>query len=262
MLGTKQIEEKLHASMTQAFDTAGANPKQAIHLAAAAGAAVCAVLPVGADVWGLRTCEVVMVLCIASLYGEKLTKAAARGILASSFGQLAGEAVALTALEAANGAGFLNPALAYAIKSGVAVALIEAIGHAALRHYETRQGTPTLFDAMCAAGGMADIARVEETVSAVLSQVPAAAASLDAEAAVEPPFGTVSFCGTAEETRRQQKALQAWKQDVAAAERKVKQYTDFVRTDIVHQRGTSMNEINLKYAVRNLERVQAAKPRL
>lgn len=205
-----------------------------------------------------------MVLCIASLYGEKLTKATARGILASSFGQLAGEAVALTALEAANGAGFRNPALAYAIKSGVAVALIEAIGHAALRHYEARQDSPTLFDAMCAAGGMADLARAEEAISAALSQAPAAAPvpELEADPAVETTFGAVSFCGTADNARRQQKALQEWKRDEAAAKRKVKQYAGFLETDISRGRSTSMNEIGLKYAVRNLERVQAAKPRL
>ena len=77
------IERKIESEMTQKFKAASGNPKLAIHLAAVAGAFICALLPIGIDVWGLRTCEVIMIICIASLYGEKLTKAAARGILAS-----------------------------------------------------------------------------------------------------------------------------------------------------------------------------------
>lgn len=82
---------------------------------------------------------------------------------------------------------------------------------------------------MCAAGGMADIARVEEAVSAALAHAPAAAA-LEAAAPSEALFGTVFFCGEAAEARR--------------------------------RRSTATNEIDLKYAVRDLERVQAAKLRL
>lgn len=158
------IENKLESKMVEKFQ-ATSDMKTAIHLTALAGAAICAALPIGVDVGALRLAEVIMIICIASRFGEKLTRSAARGILASSFAQLVGEGAALSALAAADAANLLNPLLAYGIKSSIAVGLIEAIGHIALHHYEKKyenlkKKQVTAFDAICVAGGIADVARV------------------------------------------------------------------------------------------------------
>lgn len=108
----------------------------AVHTTAAGGAATVAVLPIGADVIALRTEETAMVMYVGSLYSETLTKAAAKGLLASGFAQMAGETVALTALEVANATGFF----AWAIKAGVASGLIEAVGHCAVDYFEDLHG--------------------------------------------------------------------------------------------------------------------------
>lgn len=170
MINKSAIECKLESKMTDKFTSSADNPKTAIHLTALAGAGICAVLPIGIDVWALRTAEVIMIICIADLYHEKISKSAARGILASSFAQLVGEHAAIAALAAADTANLLNPALAYCIKAGIAVGLIEAIGHEALKHYEKKYQNPeskeiTAFDAMCAAGAAADAARIITSVS-------------------------------------------------------------------------------------------------
>lgn len=159
-----KIEKKLESQMVDKFQSVS-DTKTAIHLTALAGAAICAALPIGIDAWALRFAEVVMIICIASSFGEKLTPSAARGILASSFAQLVGEGAALAALAAADAANLLNPLLAYGIKSGIAVGLIEAIGYIALRHYEKKyedleKKQITAFDAVCVLGGIADAARV------------------------------------------------------------------------------------------------------
>lgn len=136
-----KIEKQLTANMQEAFSSTG-DRKAAIHLTAVAGAGIVAALPLGVDAWALRLAEVIMVICIAASYGEKLSKSAAKGIMLSSFAQLAGEAAAITALEAAEtakvttvatGAG---PVIAYGIKSGIAVTLIETIGHLVIAYYE------------------------------------------------------------------------------------------------------------------------------
>lgn len=158
------IEKKLESQMVEKFQSVS-DTKIAIHLTALVGAAICAALPIGVDVGALRLAEVIMIICIASRFGEKLTRSAARGILASSFAQLVGEGAALSALAAADAANLLNPLLAYGIKSSIAVGLIEAVGHIALRHYEKKyedlkKKQITAFDAICVAGGIADVARV------------------------------------------------------------------------------------------------------
>lgn len=170
MKSKDEIEQEITGKMTDSFQFRAKNPQKAIHWSAAAGAGICAILPVGLDAWALRLCEVVMVICIASLYGEKLTKSAARGIMASSFAQLVGEAAAYTALEAANAAGVLTPAAAYAIKMPIAVGLIEAVGHAAWKHYAGKARSSgekrvTAFDVISVVGVAADAVRVAEAVN-------------------------------------------------------------------------------------------------
>ena len=172
MKSKQEIEQAIQTEMVGDFHSAEGSPKKAIHIAAATGAGICAALPIGLDAWGLRTCEAVMVICIASMYGEKLTIAAAKGVLASSFGQTVGQVVALSALEAANTAGILSPAAAYVIKGGVAVSLIEIIGHVAMAHYAEKAVSPnndriTPFDMVCGFGLAADAVRLGRVVEDV-----------------------------------------------------------------------------------------------
>lgn len=129
-----------------------------------------------------------MIICIASRFGEKLTRSAARGILASSFAQLVGEGAALSALAAADAANLLNPLLAYGIKSSIAVGLIEAVGHIALRHYEKKyedlkKKQITAFDAICVAGGIADVARVTSLAGDLIKALHAPSSNTSAQVA-------------------------------------------------------------------------------
>lgn len=141
MFGLNKIEKELTTRMQETFSSTE-DRKMAIHLTAVAGAGIVAALPWGVDAWALRLAEIIMVICISSSYGEKLTKSAAKGIMLSSFAQLAGEAAAITALEAAETAKVatlatgVGPVAAYGIKSGIAVTLIETVGHLVIAYYE------------------------------------------------------------------------------------------------------------------------------
>lgn len=73
-----------------------------------------------------------MIIAIGKVYGQKLTKAAASGILASGFAQMVGEKIAIGLLEMSNATG----PLAFVIKSGVAVSLIEMVGMCAIDFFE------------------------------------------------------------------------------------------------------------------------------
>lgn len=187
------IESKLESKMVEKFQSTS-DTKTAIHLTALVGAAICAVLPIGVDVGALRLAEVIMIICIASRFGEKLTRSAARGILASSFAQLVGEGAALSALAAADAANLLNPLLAYGIKSSIAVGLIEAVGHIALRHYEKKyedlkKKQITAFDAICVVGGIADAARVASLAGDIIKAPDAPSGNTAAQ---------ISFTGSGE----------------------------------------------------------------
>lgn len=236
-------------------------------MAAAARAVICAVLPIGFDVWGLRTCEVIMVICIASLYDEKLTKSAARGILVSSFAQLAGETAAFTALETADTVNLLNPAVAYGIKASVAVDLIEAIGHEALKHYDAKHKTPekqkmTAFDAMCVVGGVADVVRIANVAETAISgkscnyglqnTVPD---TLNSSACGN--TNSISFCGD-----KILKQIHELELKIEAQERKVKMINEWLERDIRFQRSTTLNKSNLKYAMIELNRLRKELSRL
>ena len=109
------------------------NRKLAIYLTAAAGGAIAAKAPPVVDVWLLRTAEVIMVILLANSYGEKLTKAAFKGVCLSSTAQLIGESVALTTLEAFKlatlGAGVV-------VKAAVATGLIVTVGNCVVEYYE------------------------------------------------------------------------------------------------------------------------------
>ncbi|MBR2290099.1 MAG: hypothetical protein IJ867_05845 [Clostridia bacterium] len=167
----KDIEERITGSMQKVFSTKK-DRKMAIHVAAATGAGIVAVLPIGIDAWALRVAEVVMVICVASSYGEKLTKSAAKGLFLSSFAQLVGEKVAIALLEAleagkvASAPTGVGPAAAYAAKAGVAVGLIEAVGNMVIAYYEKPE---SLTGKACKTaeiiGVSADIARVFEALA-------------------------------------------------------------------------------------------------
>lgn len=162
------IEKRITYRMQKAFSTKK-DRKKAIHVAAVAGAGIVALLPIGLDAWALRVAEIIMVICIASSYGEKLTKSAAKGLLLSSFAQLAGETVAIAALEAleagkvASSATIIGPIAAYGTKAGIAVGLIETVGNLVITYYERPN---SLGNTACRTaefiGGAADISRVIE----------------------------------------------------------------------------------------------------
>lgn len=261
MMNKDNIECKLESKMTEKFNSASDNPKAAIHLTAAAGAAICAILPIGLDVWALRTCEVIMIICIASLYDEKLTKSAARGILASSFAQLVGETAALTALEAANTANLLTPFVAYGIKASVAVGLIESVGHEALKHYETKHKTPketkiTAFDAMCAVGGIADAIRITNAAKMTLMEKPCDSGlqntiSDTLTSSTHGNANSLSFCGN--EILREIHKLEL---KIKSQEDTIKMIKNWIESDIRFGRDTTLNQNKLKYALAELEQLK------
>lgn len=106
--------------------------KIVVHSMAVAAMPTVAALPVGADAAALRAEEVAMIVAIGKIYDQKLTKAAASGLLASGFAQMVGEKIALGLMEMSNATG----PLAFAIKSGVALSLIEAVGMCAIDFFE------------------------------------------------------------------------------------------------------------------------------
>lgn len=267
MMSKDDIERKLESKMTEKFNSASGNPKLAIHLSAAAGAVICAILPVGLDVWALRTCEVIMIICIASLYDEKLTKSAARGILVSSFAQLVGEATALTLLTAANTANLFNPVVAYGIKSSIAVGLIESIGHEALKHYERKHKDPekqtiTAFDAMCAVGGIADAARIVNAVGETISGM---SCNSGLQNTIPDTFTSsahgntdqISFCGDEIQRKIHESELKVENQ-----KRTVKRINEWIARDISLGRDTTLNRSKLKYAINALNQLEKELSRL
>ena len=198
----KDIEQKITIAMQSVFSTKK-DRKMAIHVAAAAGAGIVAILPVGIDAWALRIAEIVMVICIASSYGEKLTKSAAKGLLLSSFAQLAGETAAFAALEALEvgkvaslptGAG---PIAAYAAKAGIAITLIETVGNLVIAFYEKPNGIGSIACKTAEViGAAADIARIKEALAGLIETI--SGGSEAAEAGLEGTGGNneISFKGT------------------------------------------------------------------
>ena len=175
MLNKRKIEMNLTEKMQNAFRSTQ-DRKKAVHLAAAAGAAIVAALPIGIDAWALRLCEIIMVVCIASSYGEHLSKSAAKGIMLSSFAQLAGETAAIAALEAAEAAKYatvgtgIGPVAAFGIKSSIAVGLIETVGWLVISYYENNKGfgrrACTVAEGI---GCAADLTRLTAAVSSATS---------------------------------------------------------------------------------------------
>lgn len=177
MLNKRKIEMNLTEKMQNAFRSTQ-DRKKSVHLAAAAGAAIVAALPIGIDAWALRLCEIIMVVCIASSYGEHLSKSAAKGIMLSSFAQLAGETAAIAALETAEAAKYatvgtgIGPVAAFGIKSSIAVGLIETVGWLIISYYENsnRVGKKACTFAE-GIGCVADITRLATVVSNVTEHV-------------------------------------------------------------------------------------------
>lgn len=266
MLNETNIERKVEAKMTQKFSSESGNPKHAIHMAAVAGAGICALCPIGLDVYALRTCEVIMIICIAALYKEKLTKAAARGIFASSFAQLVGENLALASLAAANSANILNPLLAYGIKSSIAVGLIEAVGHTALNHYKKKYASKTdnkitAFDAICAVGGIADATRIVNAVGMAaegMDDVDLENTISDSiDSSVHENSSAVSFCGN-----NLSKQLHEIDLKIDSKNGTIKMIQNWIKADTEAGRDPSRNLIKLKYAWAELERLEKERQRI
>ena len=106
--------------------------KKVVHATAAASIPTVGFLTVGADAVALRGEEITMIIAIGKIYGQKLTKAAASGLLASGFAQMLGEKVAIGLMELSNATG----PLAFGIKGGTAVLLIEWVGNCAIDYFE------------------------------------------------------------------------------------------------------------------------------
>lgn len=225
-----KIEKKITEAMSSTFKNM-ADRIKAVHAAAAAGAGIVAALPIGVDAWALRAAEIAMVVCIASSYGEKLTKSAAKGLMLSSFAQLAGGTAAVAALEAleagkmASAPTGAGPAAAYIAKSAIAVGLIEAVGNLVIAYYEDPD---SLGGEACRAaekvGAMADLVRigmaVEEAKEEILSGEPPVA---DPE---NMSFGSSNAAAIEE------------------AERKAKQYKEYFESDELFGRDSSANRRN------------------
>ena len=101
--------------------------RKRIHWWAAIGGATAAALPVGADAAALAAEEVLMTIRIASMFGEKISKSAAEGIIASTVGSVAGTAI----FESLN----LGYPATIPAKTAVAVGVIEALGNAIYEMY-------------------------------------------------------------------------------------------------------------------------------
>ena len=236
-----KIEKKLTLAMNNAFSSTS-DRKKAIHFAAVAGAAIVAVLPIGIDAWVLRLAEIIMVICIASSYGEKLTKSAAKGLFLSSFAQLAGESLAFASLEAleitkvASSPTGVGPAAAYAVKTTIAVSLIETVGHMVIAYYEKPDGVGSkLCTSAEGIGAVADVMRlVMATSDAIDAQSDQQLSSSSASKKVAIPFTGSNV--DPDLLKR-----------IEEAERKVKQYQQYLQSDVIHGYDTSTNSRNLKY---------------
>lgn len=106
-----------------------------VHSTALASLGTVAILPVGKDAITLRGEEIAMVIAIGKIYGQKLSKSTASGILASSCMQKVGEFIALGLLEVSNATG---PA-AFVIKGSTAFGLIEMMGMTAIDYFEKEE---------------------------------------------------------------------------------------------------------------------------
>ena len=108
-----------------------ANPSRSrIHAWAVVGGTTAGALPVGADAAALAAEEVLMTINIAAMFGEKISKSVAEGIIASTVGTVAGTVIFES----------LNVAYPFTIpaKIGVAIGVIEALGHAIYEIYDRK----------------------------------------------------------------------------------------------------------------------------
>lgn len=269
---TDKIENKITQAMMRKFQSTS-DRKKAIHLSAAAGAAIVATLPMGTDVIALRTCEVVMVMLIAGSYGEKLTKSAAKGLMLSSFAQLVGEKAAIAALEAAEAGKFassgtvVGPFIAWGIKSSIAVGLIESLGHIVIKYYENPNGLGAKACKVAEGVGLvADIGRVAHMVSGASGKALASgeeagtalsAEALPAEGVADGAGSQISFCGS--ELSKNIHELQG---KIKSQEGKVKMIEGWIESDLKFGRDTTQNQTKLKYALRELEKLMKELSRL
>ncbi len=101
-----------------------------IHWWAAIGGATAAALPVGADATALAAEEVLMTIRVAAMFGEKISKSAAEGLIASSIGSVAGTAI----FESLN----LGYPATIPAKTLIAIGVIESLGNAIYEIYDNK----------------------------------------------------------------------------------------------------------------------------
>ena len=253
----QQIENKIAAVMQKKFNSAK-NRKKAIHLASAAGAGIVATLPIGTDVIGLRACEIIMIMLIAESYGEKLTKSAAKGLMLSSFAQAVGEKAAIATLEALEAAKMLTGPVAWGVKAGVAVALIESLGHMVIRYYENPKSLGAKACKVAEGVGLAaDVGRVIGLAKGIGGKAQAADAAAETVAAesagVEISAGEgagsqISFCGS-----DILKQIHEQEKKICSQESKIKMIEGWIESDLKFGRDPSQNQIKLEYALKELK---------
>lgn len=230
------------------------DPRKAIHATALSSALIVAALPIGVDAWALRLAECLMLMSIYAHYDIKLSQSAAESLLTAAFAQAVGEAAAYAALEAADAAAVLTGGISLAICIPIAAGLIEAVGWTTIKYIEGNGVAKVAIRTMEIVGGVADINRLANAVSA---SVPTETSDSSAISSTNNP---ISFTGAAYTLQDLEEAGKK----VESAARKVKQYTEYLRQDIAKRRDTGRNEINLKYAkiaydkaVREYERIKA-----
>ena len=284
MTREQTLKEKTTAKLEKIFaKMACKDPRKAIHGTAAAAALVIAALPIGIDAWALRLCEIYMLISIYGHYGIKLSKSVAESLMSAAFMQFVGEAVAITALEAADAAavatGGLGTGPAYVIKLGVATTLIESVGWATVKYLEGNKLAGTLIHIAEGIGVAGDIQRVAGAlVGADSTKVPATntaeataieAVPMEATAigatAMEAPkaAGQVSFCGKSKELIESiTKSIKAVENKIDSAQRKLDQIGKFIESDIRFGRDPSRHFIEQKYWLNQLDSLMRERSRL
>lgn len=227
----QKTKGKIYAKLEKVFNTmACKDPKKAVHKTALAAAMIVAVLPVGIDAWALRISEIMMLMSVYAHYGKKLTDSAAESLLTSAFAQTVGEAAAYASLEACDAAAILNPLAVYGIKLGIAVGLIEAIGWASVQYLEGCKAAKIAVRTMQAVGALADAERV-------IDYVPNTSAPTEHIMHTE-STGVLSFTGNVDADLTAK---------IDEARRKVKQYKEYLESDIRFDRDMTSNQNSLKY---------------
>ena len=160
----KWIQKKLEAIFKR---MACDDPYKAVYTAAASAAVIVAVLPPYLDTWALRLAECLLLISIYSHYGVQISTSVAKTIMTSGFAQVIGSGLASVALEAADAAIVLNPAIGYGLKLSIASGMIMIVGLATIKSLDGggSEAAKALVNAMCSVGLGGDLQRAQKVIS-------------------------------------------------------------------------------------------------